>query len=259
MQRAIDFIGHLFSSKTRHGTHSPFIYALIEDCVYKQKPLPEREIKLFFETLKTNDELISGADFGNGGRQVTRTISHYAKTSSMLDFQANLLCRLVAYLKPHFILELGTNIGKSGAYMASANRDCRMITIDANDGLKCLADKHFQYLELFNVECRAQTFETFFNENNDSFDFIFLDGNHHYEPTIEYYKSLKTIVNSGGALVFHDIYYNAGMKKAWAEIKRDQDVSVSLDLFFFGIVWFGKNQAKEDFKIRFPKPLFRLF
>ncbi len=259
MQRAIDFIGYWISSKTRHGTHSPFIYALIENCIYQQKPLPEREICLFFESLKTNNELISGADFGNGGRQVTRSISHYAKTSSMLDFQANLLYRLVAYLKPQSILELGTNIGKSGAYMASANRDSRMITIDANEGLNRLAAKHFQHLDLTHVECRAQTFEAFFNENNDSFDFIFLDGNHHYEPTVEYFKSLKTKVNSGGALVFHDIYYNVGMKKAWAEIKKDQDVSVSLDLFFFGIVWFGKNQAKEDFKIRFPKPLFRLF
>lgn len=259
MQRAIDFIGYWFSSKTRHGTHSPFIYGLIEHCIYQHKPLPESDIRTFFNSLKTNNELITGADFGNGGQQVSRTISHYARTSSMLDFQANLLYRLVAYLKPNSILELGTNIGKSGAYMANANRHSQILTIDANEGLKSLAAKHFEQLGLVNIQCSAQTFEAFFNVNDDAFDFIFLDGNHHYEPTMAYFKSLKTRVKSGGALVFHDIYYNNGMKKAWAEIKKDQDVSISLDLFFFGIVWFGINQAKEDFKIRFPKPLFRLF
>jgi hypothetical protein len=41
------------------------------------------------------------------------------------------------------------------------------------------------------------------------------------------------------------------MKEAWEEIKMHDRVTVTLDLFYFGIVFFRKEQVKQHFIIKF--------
>lgn len=213
-----------------------------------------------YNDLKKSNQIITGNDFGNDGQASTKTVGYYAKTSSMLEFQARLLYRLVNYLKPKTILELGTNIGKSSAYMAAGNPHSKIVSVDGNKALCKFALEQHQKLGMNQIQIFDAPFDSFLEELDQSFDFVFVDGNHHYDPTTKYFQLLKSKINSGGCMVFHDIYWSEGMKQAWREIKKDQDVVISLDLFFFGIVWFGKNQAKEGFKIRFPmNPLFLLF
>lgn len=259
MQRTLDYVKHYWSSNTRHGTHSPFMYELVEKCIYGKSGNQTSGLLSFFNALKKDETLVKGDDFGNKGVATSKTISYYARTSSMLDFQAKLLNRLVKYLKPNMVLELGANIGKSASFMALENAGTMVHTVDANEGLAQVAQKNIQALRLTNVAVYNATFETFFKQSEERYDMVFVDGNHHYEPTINYFELIKERLTPEGMIIFHDIYYNEGMKRAWSEIKKDQDVIISLDLFFFGMVWFGKNQAKEDFKIRFPRSLFGLF
>jgi len=40
------------------------------------------------------------------------------------------------------------------------------------------------------------------------------------------------------------------MKSAWSEIKKHPKVTVTVDIFYWGIVFFRKEQEKEHFKIR---------
>jgi hypothetical protein len=51
-------------------------------------------------------------------------------------------------------------------------------------------------------------------------------------------------------MVFDDIYWSEGMAAAWTEIKADPAVTVSIDLFHFGLVFFRKESPKENFVIR---------
>jgi hypothetical protein len=41
------------------------------------------------------------------------------------------------------------------------------------------------------------------------------------------------------------------MKKAWQEIIKHPSVSISIDVFMMGIVFFNKGFSKQDFKIRY--------
>jgi hypothetical protein len=52
-------------------------------------------------------------------------------------------------------------------------------------------------------------------------------------------------------MIFDDIYWSLGMKEAWQEIKAHKDVTVTIDLFWIGLVFVRKGQVKEDFMIRF--------
>lgn len=70
---------------------------------------------------------------------------------------------------------------------------------------------------------------------------------------------IKSKLSTKGVIILHDIYHSTEMQSAWKKIKNDADVQVTLDLFFFGLVWLDLPQAKQDFKIRFPKSLFNFF
>ena len=53
-------------------------------------------------------------------------------------------------------------------------------------------------------------------------------------------------------LIFDDIHWSAEMEKAWAEIKANPSVTLTIDLFFIGLVFVRKAQKeKEHFIIRY--------
>ncbi|MEX2595581.1 MAG: class I SAM-dependent methyltransferase [Salibacteraceae bacterium] len=246
---------HWVRSKTRHGVHSPFVYGLIDECIYATTPRVPKFILDYFDALKGDRTLIEGHDLGKNA-QTQKSVGHYARKSSMHNFQVQLLFRLIDYLKPNQVLELGSNLGKSISAMAAAYESAYFIGVEGNNALAVKANENLQALNLTSrSKVISSSFDAYFDANQQRFDFIFLDGDHHEQPTLRYFLKMKKVLNEGGVMVFHDIHYSSGMKRAWSEIKKDQDVSVTLDLFFFGLVWMGKPQAKEDFDIRFPRLL----
>jgi len=52
-------------------------------------------------------------------------------------------------------------------------------------------------------------------------------------------------------LIVLGIYDSTEQKNQWKRIQAHSAVSVTIDLFYVGLVYFREGQAKEDFKIRF--------
>lgn len=253
----IDLLFHRLTSKTRHGVHSPFVYELVDQCIYGKTYREIAVVEKHFEQLKGSTETVKGIDHGREKQFVKKTVGQMARHVSVRNFEARLLHRLVFHHKPQHILELGTNIGKSAAYMAAANPDARLITVEGNAGLFAMAAKNFNALVLNNILCVHSEFSEYLRSSDgERFDMAFIDGNHRFAPTLEYYHILKHRMREGGCIIFHDIYWSSGMRRAWREIRKDPDATVVIDLYFFGLVYFRKGQAREQFKIRFPKSLF---
>ena len=86
----------------------------------------------------------------------------------------------------------------------------------------------------------------------EKLDFVFVDGNHRYQPTINYFHLLKPKMQEQSILIFDDIHWSKEMEAAWDEIKKDPSISLTIDLFFIGIVFFRKEQlVKQDFSIQY--------
>jgi hypothetical protein len=69
---------------------------------------------------------------------------------------------------------------------------------------------------------------------------------------MNYFKLALEKKNVNSIFVFDDIYWSEGMQKAWTEICAHKDVTLSLDLFYFGIVFFRtENKEKEHFVLKF--------
>jgi hypothetical protein len=83
-------------------------------------------------------------------------------------------------------------------------------------------------------------------------ELAFVDGNHRREPTLRYFDVLLRHSSRSAALIFDDIHWSEEMESAWAEIKRDPRVYLTIDLFFIGIVFLRDEfKVRQDFIIRY--------
>lgn len=61
---------------------------------------------------------------------------------------------------------------------------------------------------------------------------------------------IEVIRDSENILVFQRIYKSKENHKKWLELLEIKEATVTIDLFYFGLIFFRKEQAKEHFKIR---------
>ena len=67
---------------------------------------------------------------------------------------------------------------------------------------------------------------------------------------MHYFEALLPKATNDTVFIFDDIYWSKGMTEAWETIKQHPKVTVTVDTFFWGFVFFRKEQAKEHFTIR---------
>jgi len=247
------------SNKNGHGVHSPFVFDFIIHVLNDRKKEPCFEaIESVRLSLKSNHDFIEVEDFGAGSSVIKsnqRKISRIANSSLKSPKYAQLLHRMVKYFRPKNILELGTSFGITSAYLAKGNPEAQLYTFEGAASISKIAENNFKKLGIKNVELIngdfGKTLPPFF-EKNIPIDFAFIDGNHREKPTIEYFNTILSHCNEHSILVFDDIHWSAEMENAWDFIKNNQSVTMSVDLFFIGIVFFRKDfKEKQHFTIQF--------
>ena len=166
------------------------------------------------------------------------------KTSSTSPWQGRILFRLSLASKAHNILELGSSLGISQAYLSLANKKAKVLSIEGDPKLAALSRKNMEALLISNSRIIEGAFddklEQCLNELN-GVDLAFIDGNHKYEPSLNYFNQILPYCHSNTILVFDDIYWSSEMKRAWNKIITDSRVSASVNLFHFGIVLFDQK------------------
>jgi len=253
-----DYLKHRLTAKSRHGTHSPFVYKLADEVIYdfndksEYKNIEEQRKKLF-----NDDSVITVTDLGAGSqlnKNRTKKVSQIAKNALKSPRLAKLIYRLAKNAKAKSAIELGTCLGITTAYLAKTDAQTEVITIEGCPQTAEVARKNFQDLNLENIELHVGNFDLILPDiiaRQPSLDFVYIDGNHRKDATLNYFKLCLPKVTENSLLIFDDIYWSKGMKEAWTEIKNHPDVTVTIDLFWIGLVYFKKGQAKEHFKLKF--------
>jgi len=250
------YIKFVLKSSNHHGIHSPFVFDLVHNCFYdtSQKKWYKKLTNYINILLKNNTEL-KIEDFGAGSkklRQQKRKVSDIAKRAGISKKRAQLLGRFVNYYKSENILEIGTSLGISTASMSLANSNSKIITLEGCKNTAEVGNNSFKNFNLQNIEQIIGNFNDTLPKvlKNSTFDFIFFDGNHQKEPTIDYFKQCLNHCHNNSIFVFDDIYWSVGMKEAWNYIIEHPKVTVSIDTYYWGIIFFRKEQPKEHFTIR---------
>jgi len=250
------YLQFLLNSSNRHGVHSPFVYDLVNTCFYdKAKKKWYRQLEKYIYVLLKNNTVIGVEDFGAGSKKLQvqqRKISDIAKRAGISKKRAQLLGRLVTYFKSETILEIGTSLGIATASMSLANSTSKIITLEGCKNTAEVANNSFKNFSLQNIELIIGNFNDTLPKviKNSTFDLIFFDGNHQKEPTIDYFEQCLSCSHNDSIFIFDDIYWSAGMNEAWNYIKEHPKVTISIDTYYWGIVFFRKEQPKQHFTIR---------
>jgi len=185
------------------------------------------------DSLRSEEEMTQGA--------VSTTTYGEICMGSKPALWALLLFKLIRKIQPETAIELGTCIGVSAAYQSAAlqlNGKGNLITIEGSDTIAGLAKKNLESLNLQNVEVRCGTFKDVLPEvfmKTSGLDYVFVDGHHDEQATIAYFELLLPHLSPGALLVFDDISWSNGMRRAWVKICKHPAVSFSADLTMLGI------------------------
>ncbi|HEX5552384.1 MAG TPA: class I SAM-dependent methyltransferase [Chitinophagaceae bacterium] len=253
------YLRYLLQSNNRHAVHSPFVYALIEDVLRdRRKFYAFSRIEKRRKELLKDHRLIKITDLGAGSslqRVTERRVWDLAKYAAKAPKYGRLLFRLVNHFQPGTILELGTSLGISTAYLASARTEAQVWTLEGCPEISDIAKDTFSGLELQNIRMIPGNFDDTLApalRQLPRLDMAFIDGNHRKEPTLRYFSQCLTQVHEDSVLIFDDIHWTREMESAWKQIKAHPSVTLSIDVFFMGVVFFKKSfREKQDFTLRY--------
>jgi predicted O-methyltransferase YrrM len=252
------YFEYLLKSKTRFDIHSPFLFELIEN-VFKNKKdyIDYARVEELKSNLLQNDKKILVKDLGAGSiidKGNERSVKQIARNSSKSLKYGRLMYRIAAYFKPKTMLELGTSLGLTTAYMAYGSPGSKIITIEGCPNIAREAHDNFKSLGLDNIEIITGNFDTELPgilNSVSNLELVFIDGNHRKDPTINYFKQCLSKVSNEMIIIFDDIHWSKEMEEAWREVSSHPAVTLSLDLFFMGFVFFRKELTEQHFIIRF--------
>jgi len=225
-----------------HGVHSPFLYELLTEVIeqphsyYAYFDISDLKLSLYFskkfKPLKIK-ELIN---------------------ESIDEKYGELLFRLVNFFKPPNILEFGTSLGISTLYLASPSRDSQIISVEKDAERLKIAKQNFSKLKKTNISVINNDFEKSLPEifaKTNILDFVLFDGNHSGEEMLNLFLKCLQNIDNQSIFVFTDIHMDSEKEKYWKKIIENSEVTLSVDLFFLGIIFFKKELSKQHFTIKF--------
>ena len=264
------FIKHFFSSwnTTGEGIHSPYLFELVRFIIRDRNAYYcFADIERRREYLKACDDELDVVDFGSRGSKegthIRRKVSFIAKNHLERPEVGQLLFRLVNWIgehekRPLQILELGTSLGITTAYLASPDSRNNVRTYEGSGEVLKVAQGIWRALKLENISWVEGNIDDTLLPSDLSLlynaparvDIAYVDANHTYEATKRYADFLLERLNQKGVLAIDDIHYSEEMERAWQELKLDPRVTTTMDLYHLGLIFVDPHYLKRHYKIR---------
>jgi predicted O-methyltransferase YrrM len=255
------YLRYAFRARTEHGLHSPFVFDL-----YTQTIRPDNaslpafcHIQTLRSELLASKNTIQVTDFGAGsrlGNNPERRIADIVKNAEKPARFGRLLYRLIRRFESKTVVELGTSLGLTTAYLAAATQleSGQVVSFEGCPETAAMARQNLAQLSAQNVTVVVGNIDETLTPQMATLgpvDLAFFDANHRYQPTLRYFETCLPNAHNDTCFVFDDIHWSPEMERAWVDIQAHPSVTVTIDLFWVGLVFFRKQQAKEHFVLRF--------
>ena len=272
------FVRHFLTAWNTSGEaiHSPYLFRLVrfvlrdENAYYCFRDI-ERRREWFLACEDSLDVVDYGSAGSPEGLHVQRRVCDIAKNHLESARVGQVLFRIVNFLheeekRPLNILELGTSLGITTAYLASPDSRNKVVTMEGSEAVLRVAQGVWKMLKLENIVwIQGNIDDTLYNiysvQNSDvsvqssgakgeRIDLAYVDANHTYEATMRYADFLLNRLTEKGILVLDDIHYSEQMERAWRELKADPRVTTSMDLYHVGLLFVDTHYLKRHYRIR---------
>lgn len=266
LYRAWAYIRHLFTSWNTggEGIHSPYLFYLVrliirdDNHYYSWAAIEQRR-----EAMLRAPKLVALTDYGTGGQKHSngtddckRLVSDIARSSLTPRTDAQVFFRIVNWLsheaqRPLHIVELGTNLGITTAYLAAPDSRNTVITYEGSHSLVEMAQLNWRKLNLNNIRVvEGNIDDTLMPQDLPTIDLAYIDANHRYTPTLHYFDTLKQVSHSKTIIIIDDIHHNPEMERAWRTICQQKEVTSTMDFFHFGLVFFDPHYLHRHYRLR---------
>lgn len=249
----------LASNGRGHGIHSPFVYELVREVLNDNRNYyAYGRIEAVRTNLLLDQRKLTVDDFGAGSsrrKHKEETVSVIAGRSLSSKKFGRLLFRLAHFYQARQIIELGSSLGISASYLASANGGSLVNTLEGSAVIAGIAAETFNTLGLNNIILNIGKFEDTIGDlmiTDFGADLVFLDGNHRKKPVLDYFEQILGNMAASSLIIIHDIHWSREMEEAWAVIKKHPRVKLTVDIFSAGLVFFREEfRVRQHFMIRF--------
>jgi predicted O-methyltransferase YrrM len=256
----IKFLNYTITARHKRGggIDSPFILNIIVR-IFRNKITPDIVFKteMIRTGLKSDKRRISITDYGTGSSACERRpvmVSRQIRKTAIPRKYGELLSGFSSEFGNPCVIELGTSFGISTMYLASGNKGATVYTMEGCPETAEIAKENFQKSGLENICLLVGRFEELIpqlEEKKVKPGLVFIDGNHRKYETLEYFNSMVAMGDENVVLIFDDIYYSREMKEAWEEIKNDNRISSTIDIYRMGIVFLRPEMSRTHYKIRY--------
>ena len=255
MFQIFSFLLYWLKRVDQHSLHSPFVFQFFTE-VIRSPYHKNSSIESIRKALRKSKADIKVKDFGAGSRVSNnniKSIGSIAKHASTPSKFSRLLSKAIDHFGYTEILELGTSLGINTLYL-SQTKEVNITTFEGDPIIAGLATSHFEKLGRENIEVIIGNIDQTLPDvlkRSKQIDLVYIDANHRYEPTLRYFESLLPLLHERSLVVIDDIHWSKEMNEAWGVIKDRTEVSLSIDLFEAGLLFFDPNIEKSDYILKF--------
>ena len=204
--------------------------------------------------LRNDNSLVQIKEYQNNKEEVL-SIAYLENKAVVKRKYGELLYRLAKYFNAKNIVEIGTSIGISSAYISASNPDARIISLDNLSALTDLVIQNHALLKIRNVELKQGEFSGILNSSFQQLgflDIIFFNRCFHESETLQHFYQCLNYITENSIFIFNNIYQDREANEMWIKIQQHPQISLTIDVFQFGICFFRKGKlAKENFVLRY--------
>lgn len=232
-------------ASTRYDVHSPHLADFLREVYHDDRHYHAfdliRSVRAYWRSKAGTVRLHSLGAPSKTTSKSERTVSSLVATNAIDDDCGRFLFRLALWLRARNILEFGTNAGISTLYLHAADTRARLDTVEGNPEVAALARETFAKAGPGpGLHPHVGLFQEWLSQHNSTapLDIFFLDGDHRYQPTLDYVDQLLPRATENAVFVIADIHWSPGMERAWEALKQLPEVTASVDVYHFGLLFF---------------------
>lgn len=238
-----------------YGVHSPFVFNLITKVIEEGCPYYSfGDIELVRKQLLFREGSIAYPDRKQKGKIRRRSIGEIVKREAIKPGHGALLFRLTNYFKPRNILQLGPAMGLSTLYLTSYATGLRCIALENVPEFVPIARIAFEKAAKNPVDLRTGNYRELLPralEDMGKVDLVFFNTTYEQQNNAMLFGECMKYIHDDTVFVFEGIKTSRRMRAFWKEVCEHPAVTVTIDLYSMGIVFFNPKLHKRNYIVYF--------
>ena len=218
------WLKYLLQRKSKYNIHSPFVFDFVT------KVLNDHGSNRDYDTIM----------------RIGRLLDKKKHISFAKRKRSRLLYRVIQHYEPDSVVSFGSITALNATALALGNLQTKVYLEQSEDFLETL-----NAMGVINVRLiqPAEFDSEHFRRLNTGF--VFFGRDSFEDDTWDYLTDCLNYKTADSVFIFEGIHHNRDIEDAWEEIKADEDVSVTFDLYSIGMVFFREGIEKQDFVLKY--------